>query len=177
MSDALPPAAVAIAPRDGDGSTQVPAAWQPLPPRAMVLAVLGGALPLAMPAAVAGAVLARVADLLTPWLGAALLALAAALFGAWLGAKQHRSTAWRLDGEGLAVRRGRFWQRETRVPITRVQHLDLKRGPLQRRRHLATLVVHTAGTRHSAVTVPNLDADDAEHLRDRLGQQIDRDDD
>jgi hypothetical protein len=155
----------------------VPTGWQPLPARAMALSVLGGALPLAMPAAVAGAVLARLFDLLTPWLGAALLALAAALFGAWLGAKQHRSTAWRLDGEGLAVRRGRFWQRETRVPITRVQHLDLKRGPLQRRRHLATLVVHTAGTRHSAVTVPNLDADDAEHLRDRLGQQIDRDDD
>ena len=63
------------------------------------------------------------------------------------------------------------------MPATRVQHLDLKRGPLQRRRDLATLVVHTAGTRHSAVTVPHLDADDAERLRDRLGRQIDHDDD
>ncbi|MDX1550208.1 MAG: PH domain-containing protein, partial [Lysobacter spongiicola] len=46
-----------------------------------------------------------------------------------------------------------------------------------RRRGLSTLVVHTAGTRHSAVTVPHLDADDAEHLRDTLGRQIDDDDD
>jgi low affinity Fe/Cu permease len=37
--------------------------------------------------------------------------------------------------------------------------------------------VHTAGTRHSAVTLAHLDADDAERLRDVLGRQIDRDDD
>ncbi|QOW20701.1 PH domain-containing protein [Lysobacter ciconiae] len=94
-----------------------------------------------------------------------------------LGHKQFRHTYWRLDPEGLALRRGRMWLRETRVPITRVQHLDLKRGPLQRRRSLATLVVHTAGTRNSSVVVPNIDVDDAEFLRDRLGRQIDLDHD
>lgn len=175
MNDTTPPLAPGVVTLAGD--TRVPSGWQPLPPRALLLSVLGGALPLAMPAAVAGAVLGRAFDLASPWLAAPGLALAAALFGAWLGVKQHRSTAWRLDDDGLAVRRGRFWQRETRVPITRVQHLDIKRGPLQRWRHLATLVVHTAGTRHSAVTIPNLDGDDAERLRERLGQQIDRDDD
>jgi len=106
-----------------------------------------------------------------------VLALLGAGVGAWMGLKHYRSTFWRLDEDGLAVRRGRLWQRETRVPATRVQHLDLKRGPLQRQRHLATLVVHTAGTRHSAVTVPHLDADDAERLRDLLARQIDADDD
>ena len=104
-----------------------------------------------------------------------LLALATAS-GAWLGLKQYRHTAWRLDAHGLAVRRGRFWQRETRVPATRVQHLDIKRGPLQRGRDLATLVVHTAGTAHSSVSIPNLDFADAERLRDRLGSQIEHDD-
>jgi membrane protein YdbS with pleckstrin-like domain len=96
-------------------------------------------------------------------------------FGLWLGLKQYRRTFWRLDADGLAVRRGRLWQRETRVPASRVQHLDLKHGPLQRRRGLATLVVHTAGTRHGAVTVPHLDGADAERLRDRLGRQLDDD--
>ena len=98
-------------------------------------------------------------------------------FALWLGLKQYRHTLWRLDEDGLAIRRGRMWQRETRVPATRVQHLDIKRGPLQRRRNLSTLVVHTAGTRHSAVTLPHLDADDAQRLRDRLGRQLDLDDD
>jgi membrane protein YdbS with pleckstrin-like domain len=63
------------------------------------------------------------------------------------------------------------------VPASRVQHLDLKRGPLQRRYGLATLVIHTAGTRHSAVAVSGLDAADAERLRDRLAHQVDDDDD
>ena len=91
-------------------------------------------------------------------------------FGAWLGLKNTSTAtgasttkAWRCAAAAVV-------QRETRVPATRVQHLDLKRGPLQRGRSLATLVVHTAGTRHSAVTVPHLDADDAERLRDRLSR-------
>jgi hypothetical protein len=58
-----------------------------------------------------------------------------------------------------------------------VQHLDLKRGPLERRYGLATLVIHTAGTRDSAVNVEGLEDADAEHLRDRLARQMDHDDD
>ncbi|MEO6169496.1 MAG: PH domain-containing protein [Lysobacter sp.] len=161
--------------------------WQPLPDRARLLFLLGRAPWLALSGGVAGAALAN--------LGAALLnvdrqaqwsvvatavtlgVLVGAVLGFWLGFKQYRHTYWRLDAEGMALRRGRMWMRETRVPITRVQHLDLKRGPLQRRRSLATLIVHTAGTRHSAVTVPNIDLADAEYLRDRLGRQLDLDDD
>ncbi|MBW3549705.1 MAG: PH domain-containing protein [Proteobacteria bacterium] len=108
-------------------------------------------------------------------LGAGLGLLLGAAFGLWWGAKRYRYTLWTHDSDGLAVRSGKLWRQETRVPATRVQHLDIKRGPWQRRRRLSTLVVHTAGTRHSAVTVPHLDVDDAEHLRDRLARQIDRD--
>ena len=151
------------------------AGWQPLPERARLLFAISRT-GLAIPAAVAGFVLFRVADL--PAFAGLLAGMAAAGgFGLWLGLRQFRHVAWRLDADGLAIRRGRLYQRETRVPVTRVQHLDLKRGPWQRRRSLATLIVHTAGTRHSAVTLPHLDADDAERLRDVLGRQIDRDGD
>lgn len=155
--------------------------WQPLPPRARALFLVGTVPAFAVPATIAGAVLGEVLgeDLGLPvqgWLLGLVALVVAVSFGAWLGLKQYTHTRWRLDEHGLAVRRGRFWQRETRVPATRVQHLDLKRGPLQRRRDLATLVVHTAGTEHSAVSVPNLDVADAERLRDRLGRQIEHDD-
>jgi membrane protein YdbS with pleckstrin-like domain len=132
-----------------------------------------------MPAIAAGFVVGLALDCAWPWsLAAVLVGLVLGVaFALWLGVKQYRYTYWRLDEDGLAIRRGRMWQRETRVPATRVQHLDIKRGPLQRRRHLSTLVVHTAGTRHSAVTLPHLDADDAQRLRDRLGRQLDLDDD
>ncbi|MFC3550610.1 PH domain-containing protein [Lysobacter cavernae] len=167
--DRIPTAPTHAAPPDS-------ADWQPLPLRARALCVLG-ALPLAVPAAVAGFVLGTAFDRHLPLLsstgGAVLGATLGLGFGAWLGLKHYRHTFWHLDDDGLAIRRGKLWQRETRVPATRVQHLDLKRGPLQRRRRLATLVVHTAGTRHSAVTLAHLDVDDAERLRDHLGRQND----
>ena len=100
-----------------------------------------------------------------------------AAFGAWLGIKRHRRTLWKLDDEGFALQRGRWWHTESRVPVARVQHLDLKRGPLQRGLRLATLVIHTAGTRMAAVIVSGLDSDDAEGLRDRLARQLDLGDD
>ena len=52
-----------------------------------------------------------------------------------------------------------------------------RRGPLQRGLRLATLVIHTAGTRMATVAVAGLDSDDAERLRDRLSRPLDRDDD
>ncbi|TWI14440.1 PH domain-containing protein [Aerolutibacter ruishenii] len=159
--------------------------WRPLPPRARGLMALNGALQLAIPGAVLGFVLGNVLasglDLPMAWsgrvTGVVLPLLAAAGLGAWLGLRRHRHTHWRHDAQGLALRRGRLWWRETRVPATRVQHLDVTRGPLQRSRDLATLVVHTAGTQHSTLKLANLDAGDAERLRDALGRQIDHDDD
>lgn len=166
--------AAAMPPLDAPGA-EIP--WQPLPPRSRTMFLLGTVPTYALPAGIAGFLLASPGlGGFGPFAGAAAGVLLGAGFGAWLGLKQYRYTFWRLDEDGLAVRRGRLWQRETRVPATRVQHLDIKRGPLQRGRDLATLVVHTAGTRHSAVTLPNLDATDAERLRDRLAVQTDHDD-
>lgn len=164
-------------PAPGNPTDAPPTGWQPLPPRSRTLFLVGSVPGLALPAAAAGFFLAATTDVVSPWLGAPLGLLVGVALGTWVGLKQYRHTFWRLDDTGLAVRRGRLWQRETRVPTTRVQHLDLKRGPMQRGRNLATLIVHTAGTRNSAVIVPNLDADDAERLRDRLARQIDHDDD
>ena len=161
----------------GIGSTAVfdTTGWQPLPARARILFAISR-IGFAIPAAVVGFVLLEAFNLpgVAGALGGAVLV---AMLGLWVGFRQFRHVAWRLDDDGLAIRRGRLFQRETRVPATRVQHLDLKRGPWQRKRQLATLVVHTAGTRHSAVTLPHLDAVDAERLRDVLGRQVDRDDD
>ena len=102
--------------------------------------------------------------------------LSGAAIGAWRGDRIWRHSAWCLDEAGFTLRRGRLWRRETRVPQSRVQHLDLRRGPLQRHFGLSTLVIHTAGTRHSAVTINGLAADDAERLRDTLARQVDDDD-
>lgn len=167
---------------DMDSTTTLPAPppqpqWQPLPRRARLLMVLGLLPAFAMPLALGAFVLAVALDLPMPLLaGAGGLVVGLAL-GVWRGLRQYQLLGWRLDETGLAVRRGAMWQRETRVPASRVQHMDIKRGPLQRSRDLATLIVHTAGTRLSTVAVPHLDAADAERLRDALSRQIDDVDD
>lgn len=146
-------------------------AWQALPRRARTLFMLFGAgigLMAALPVFGLGSAILDDAA----W-AALLVALPCAAIGAWRGERSWRHTAWCLDEAGFTLRRGRFWRRETRVPQSRVQHLDLRRGPLQRRYGLSTLVIHTAGTRQSAVTISGLDADDAERLRDTLARQVD----
>jgi uncharacterized protein len=149
--------------------------WQALPVRGAWLAALGGAM-LVFPVGFPVFFIARATEVLSPWLAVPIAAVIGAVVGAWIAVKRHRRTRWRLDDRGFAVRRGNWWQSETHVPISRVQHLDLKRGPLERSAGLSTLVVHTAGTRMAAVSVSGLDADDAERLRERLATQVDHDD-
>ena len=181
MSDLPSTPAPPPAPQNPSAETIAPAPlavdWQHLPARGAKLAAFGGAVGFAIPFAVASAFLSRLADFSTPWLVAPAVGLLGAAFGGWLAVKRHRRTLWKLDEQGFALQRGRWWQTESRVPISRVQHLDLKRGPLERAFRLATLVIHTAGTRMAAVSVSGLDGEDAERLRDRLARQLDHDDD
>lgn len=152
--------------------------WQPLPPRARPLFIAGGGAGWLLPAIGLQFPIGFALpwqDAVVPLAVAVLVALPA--FGLWLGARRYRYTGWRLDRDGFAVRRGSLWRVETRVPANRVQHVDLRRGPVERRLRLATLVVHTAGTRHSAVAISGLDEDDAVRLRDHLARQLDDDDD
>lgn len=147
--------------------------WQPLPRRGRWLFALQGLLA-GTGLALAGSIGLSFLVVRQPMAGLLLTAalwLLAPAFGIWLGLRTHRYIAWSLGSEGFALRRGRLWFTETRVPAARVQHLDVKHGPLARRFGLATLVLHTAGTRDSAVSVPGLDAGDAAHLRDVLGRQ------
>lgn len=153
------------------------AGWQALPARARSLFMLTDALRFASAAALGFAVLAAVFEFTTPGAAAAVGLLLGAGLGAITGARRHRRTHWLADANGFAFARGNWWRHETRVPASRVQHIDLKHGPLERRWKLATLVIHTAGSKFSAVSASGLDAGNAESLRDRLARQLDADDD
>lgn len=111
------------------------------------------------------------------WLAMAGLWVASISLVLWVAHKRYRHTHWKLDADGFSVRRGRVWQWETQVPTSRVQHLDIKRGPLERAHRLASLILHTAGTRLNAVSISGLDDADAERLRNYFSRQIDRQED
>ncbi|HZN37473.1 MAG TPA: PH domain-containing protein [Planctomycetota bacterium] len=79
---------------------------------------------------------------------------------------------WRFAyiGDLLLMRYGILFVEERAVPVKRMQHIDLVRGPIERLFGLATLVVYTAGNEGSAFRVPGLKASRAQELRDLIVQ-------
>lgn len=84
----------------------------------------------------------------------------------------YRRLLYGLDARLLQVLRGWLFHTDTIVPFVRVQHLDVTRGPLDKLFGTATLVVHTAGTHNSIVTVPGLPPERAEEIRDIIRQHV-----
>jgi len=106
---------------------------------------------------------------------------AALLIGAWIGvaltlawsaqrwpAVEHRHTFYKVDGQGVEIRRGVVWRKVINVPRSRVQHTDVSQGPLERRYGLGTLVIYTAGTENAKVDLAGLDHATALRIRDHL---------
>ena len=72
-----------------------------------------------------------------------------------------------MNEEDLEIRSGWLWLKDTVVPMTRIQHVELERGPLLRKYNLAKIKVVTAATSHE-VTV--LELSEAESLKKRIGE-------
>jgi uncharacterized protein len=71
---------------------------------------------------------------------------------------------WRYEvrEEEIELQEGIFIRKRTLVPMVRVQHVDTVQGPILRKYHLASVIVHTAATAHE---IPALEEEEAEELR------------
>ena len=98
-----------------------------------------------------------------------LLGLAAVIV---LPNRTYRRLRYRLTGRLLQVLRGWMVHSDTVVPLVRVQHLDVTRGPVDKIFGTATLVVHTAGTHNSIVTLPGLAPERAAAIRDAIREKV-----
>lgn len=86
--------------------------------------------------------------------------------------RRHRALTYALDHEELHIARGLWTKVETLVPLVRVQHIDVSQGPLERTFGISRLVLHTAGTLNSLVTLPGLSRESAEAMRDEIRARI-----
>ena len=103
------------------------------------------------------------------WVGAGVLFyLALASWSFFWPPLRYRHASYRVAERGLWIKRGVVFRSEISVPKSRVQHTDVSQGPLQRRFDLATLVLHTAGTQHAAVSLGGLSHTAALAIRDHL---------
>lgn len=84
----------------------------------------------------------------------------------------YRRLGYALDERLVRIVRGWLFHTDTIVPFVRVQHIDVTSGPLDKMFGLANLVVHTAGTHNSVVTLPGLRPDRAAAIRDAIRAEI-----
>jgi membrane protein YdbS with pleckstrin-like domain len=100
----------------------------------------------------------------------AWLALSGALaaFSYFWPKLEYRRTSYVLDERGIEIRSGVLWRAVTNVPRSRVQHIDVSQGPLERAYRLGRLVIYTAGTDHSRIELPGLGYHVAFALRNHL---------
>lgn len=86
----------------------------------------------------------------------------------WYPPRRYRGWSYRLGTETVDLRQGVFWHSFVLIPLTRIQHVDVHQNLLERQLGLATLEVHTAGTRNASHSLPGLNWDSALELRDRI---------
>lgn len=104
--------------------------------------------------------------------------IALAVVGGLHAVLRHRRFRFELREDALYLERGVLVHVSTVVPYVRVQHVDTRRGPIERATGLASTVVYTAGSRGADVSVPGLSPTRANGLRDRLRElAVDREED
>ena len=80
----------------------------------------------------------------------------------------YRHSSFRVDGEGIEIRRGAIFRSIISVPRSRVQHTDVAQGPFERHHGLGTLQIYTAGVSHAHVPLSGLAHERAIEIRDAL---------
>ena len=86
----------------------------------------------------------------------------------WRPPRLYSAWSYRIDGKVLETRSGLLIRVVRLLPLNRLQHVDLSRGPIERMLGLASLVLYTAGTSIASITIPGLEAGEAARLRDQL---------
>ena len=122
-------------------------------------------------AAVGGLVLQR-NGLFPAWAVLAPALAAAAYLTLVAPGRRYRAWSYALETDDLRLARGVWTEVSTLVPLDRVQHLDIAQGPLERPFRVCRLVIHTAGTLHSQLTLPGLTRETAERMRDEIRARV-----
>lgn len=98
----------------------------------------------------------------------------------WLPFRQWAVWGYRIDQGLLEICHGVIVRTSVLIPLSRLQHVDVSQGILERQFELASLVVHTAGTASPSHTIPGLPLATAHALRDQLVEtarlELDRED-
>jgi membrane protein YdbS with pleckstrin-like domain len=87
---------------------------------------------------------------------------------------RYNARGYQMGTDRLRVVRGLLYRSDTVVPFGRVQHIDVRQGPIERFFAIATLTLHTAGNHNASVSLPGLGEDLAREMREEIRAHIRR---
>jgi uncharacterized protein len=94
------------------------------------------------------------------------IVLSLALLNAWIGPNlRYRYWRYEIRADEADLQHGWLVRTRQLVPMARIQHVDTRRGPLDRRFGLASVVLYTAA---GPAFIPALASDVAADVRDRI---------
>ena len=70
-----------------------------------------------------------------------------------------------LRERDILFKKGIFFRKTTMVPFNRIQHCEVKNGPIDRMMNLTTLKIFTAGGHTSDLEIPGLLPEKAQHIK------------
>lgn len=79
--------------------------------------------------------------------------------------KGFNNKLYALREKDIIYKSGWLWQSTTIVPFNRVQHLQIDQGPIERKLKLSKLKVFTAGGQSSDLTIPGIEPDEAQAIK------------
>jgi membrane protein YdbS with pleckstrin-like domain len=141
-----------------------------LDPRAIKLWRLTGLinlLPLLVGAGVAGWALARFGDYYVAAVPALVILVLGSMTVGVAPGLRWRMWRYEIRPDEIDLQRGILWIERTLVPLARIQHVDTRQGPLQRRFGLSTVVFYTAAGPNQ---IPELSTAVAAEVRDRIAE-------
>jgi membrane protein YdbS with pleckstrin-like domain len=163
----------AVTERNGDSDAEEPVEMaelagprRTLEPQIQVVWVLQSAVSAAVVGVVA-AVALTFAEFGQTWYGGVVFG-AVFVLGAVLALLRYRLWCYQVREDSLYLKRGVFTRVTTVAPYVRIQHVDTRRGPVERAFGLSTTVVYTAGSRGADVSIPGLTPERASDLQLRL---------
>ncbi len=105
---------------------------------------------------------------LPPLLLGPLVFVTALLLGLWHARVLFTNWRWALRPDDVVARYGVVWQVSRSIPRVRVQHVDVRSGPIDRALGLVEVSLHVAGSAGAVLTIPGLAPAEAETLRAAL---------
>jgi membrane protein YdbS with pleckstrin-like domain len=102
---------------------------------------------------------------------AGVLVLSQAVLALLWPTLEYEAFSYTVRTDDLLVQSGVIFKRWSSIPLSRIQHVDTRQGPLERMLGLSRLLVFTAAGMSADGSIPGLATDVAESMRDELSRR------